>query len=254
MKKFHYLLIGSLTLAAILACSKAAVKEPPTPYAQYQLGMQYFNNGDYLKAQRELQKIIYGYPGLAFIDTAQYYLATTYFDIKSYSEAIGEYRKLIQTYPTSPLAGRSQYQVAQAYFKQSPRYSLDQTDTYSAIDEFGAFLDKYPADPLADSARIQLAALNEKLATKLYKAGMLYLKLSDYDAALIYFGQVRDNYPDSKWASYAMYYSGETQMKQGHKEEALKTFQDFVLAFPDHKLIAKARKMITRLTPAQAGG
>ncbi len=254
MRKLHYLLVCGLTLAAILACSRTAVKQPSNPYAQFQLGMEFFNKGDYLKAQSELQKVIYGYPGLAFIDTAQYYLATTYYDIKSYSEAVGEYRKLIQTYPTSALAGRSQYQIALAYSRQSPRYSLDQTDTYSAIDEFGAFLDRYPGDPLADSARIQLAALNEKLSTKLYRAGMLYLKLSDYDAALIYFGQVRDNYPNSNWASYAMYYSGETQMKQGHKDDALRTFQDFVLAFPDHKLVAKARKMITRLTPAQSGG
>ncbi len=254
MKNYGYFIIGGLALATVLACSKAVVKQPPTPYGQYELGMRYYQKGDYLKAQTELQKVIYSYPGLTFIDTAQYYNAMSYFNIARYPEAIGEFKRLLQTYPTSALADQAQYRIAQAYFKQSPSYYHDQTDTYSAIDEFGVFLDKYPDSPLADSARADLNQLYDKLAEKLFRSGLLYIKLGRYDAALIYFAQVRDNYADTPWASNALYYSGEAEFKLGKNDEALHTFQDFVIAFPDHKLAKKAREFIGRLTPQEAGG
>jgi outer membrane protein assembly factor BamD len=254
LKKYHYLILAGLASAAILACSRAVVKQPPTPYGQYQSGMQHYQKGDYLKAQSELQKVIYSFPGLAFIDTAQYYMAMSYFNIGRYPEAIGEFKRFLQTYPTSPLADRAQYRIAQAYFKQSPSFSHDQIDTYSAIDEFSVFLDKYPDSPLIDSARTDLNVLYDKLAEKLFKSGLLYIKLGRYDAALVYFAQVRDNYADTPWAANALYYSGEAEMKLGKNNDALHTFQDFVIAFPDHKLVKKAREYIGRLTPQEAGG
>jgi outer membrane protein assembly factor BamD len=254
LKKYSYFMLGGLSLAAILACSKAVVKQPPSPYAQFQIGMQYYQKGDYLKSQSELQKLIYSFPGLTFIDTAQYYMAMSYFNISRYPEAIGEFRRLLQTYPTSALADEAQYRIARSYFKQSPHYYLDQTDTYSAIDEYSVFLDKYPESPLIDSARTDLNLLYDKLAEKLFKSGVLYIKLGHYDAALSYFAQVRDNYSDTPWAAGALYYSGEAEMKLGKNDEALHTFQDFVTAFPDHQLAKKARELIGRLTPQQAGG
>jgi outer membrane protein assembly factor BamD len=251
----HISILGILLiLTAVFACSKPAVKQPPTPYAQYQLGMKYYNKGDNLKAQRQLQAVIYGNPGQIFVDSAQFYLAMTYYNIKSYPEAIGEFRKLLQSYPSSALAANTQYQIALSYYDESPSFPKDQTDTYSAIDEFGVFLDKYSDSPLLDDAHKKLNELYDKLAEKAYKSGELYLKLNDFDAALIYFGQVRDNYPSSEWAARAMFNSGVAQMKQKKNPDALQTFQDFVTAFPDNKLVKKAQQFIAKLTPSGAGG
>jgi outer membrane protein assembly factor BamD len=243
-----------LVIVAVFACSRTAVKQPPSPYAQYQLATKLYEKGNYLKAQKEFQAVIYGYPGQAFIDTAQYYLGMTYFNISSYSEGVGEFRKLLKTYPTSALADDAQYQIAISYYKESPSFAKDQTDTYSAIDEFGVFLDKYSDSPMVDDAQAKLNELYDKLAKKLYKAGELYLKLNNYDPAILYFEQVRDNYPQTQWAIIAMYNTGVAQMKLGKKADALQTFQDFVTAFPNNKLVKKAQEHITKLTPQQAGG
>jgi outer membrane protein assembly factor BamD len=247
MKQILIWILGVVTMVAVFSCSKTAVREEPSPYKQFQQGMNYFQKGDYLKAQKELQKVIYGYPGQTFIDTAQYYLALSYFNISSYPEAIGEFRKLLQTFPTSALADDSQYYVALSYFKQSPPYYKDQTDSYSAVDEFGVFLDRYPDSPLVGDARGKLDLLYDKLAQKLFKSGELYLKLNDYDPALIYFGQVRDNYSNTQWAAFAVFYSGVALMNQKKTADALETFQNFVSAFPDHKLVKKAQKNISKL-------
>lgn len=254
MKKLVVSAVCIAMLAIVFSCSKTVTKEPPGSSGQFQNGMKYYEKGDYLKAQKELQKVIYGFPGQTFIDTAQYYLAMTYFEIKSYPEAIGEYRKLLQTYPSSALADEAQYHVAQSYDLQSPHYWLDQTDTYSAIDEYGVFIDRYPDSPLIADANGKLALLYDKLSKKLFKSGELYLKLNDYEPALLYFGQVRDNYPNTQWASFAMYYSAVAMLKQNKKAEALTEFQNFILAFPDHKLVKKAQQQISKLTPQENGG
>jgi outer membrane protein assembly factor BamD len=178
----------------------------------------------------------------------------SYFNDKNYVEAGAEFRRLLQAYPLSAFGDDAQYHLAMSYFKQSPKYSLEQTETYTAIDEFSVFLDRYPSSPLAVDAKDKLNKLNEKLAQKLYKSGELYLKLGDYEPAMIYFGQVRDNFPNTEWAALAFYGTGEAQMKLGQKTNALETFQNFVQAFPDHKLVPKAQKNIGKLNPEQQSG
>jgi outer membrane protein assembly factor BamD len=200
------------------------------------------------------QRLIYSFPGQTFIDTAQYYLGMSFSNMKDYPEAITEFRRLLTAYPASPFTDDAQYQVALCYYRQSPTYYHDQSETYDAIDEFSIFLSRYPRSPLREDAQAKLNELYDKLAKKLYKSGELYLKLNDYEPALIYFQQVRDNYPNSDWASYAFYYSGEAMQKQGRLSDALVTFQNFVLAFPDSKLAQKARQRIAELQSSESGG
>jgi len=254
MRRFLAIMIFGLSVCCIIiSCSKGVTKGDLTPHDQFDKAMRLYQKEDYLKSQAEFQKVIYGFPGLAFIDTAQYYLAMSFYQIKSYPESIGEFRKLTQTYPTSALADDAQFHLAMAHFKESPGFALDQTETYSAVDEFGIFLDRYSDSPLADSARFELDHLYDKLAKKLFKSGELYLRLGNFEPALIYFGQVRDNYSDTEWAKLAFYYSAEAQMELGRKAEALETFQNFILTFPDHKLVHKAQKKIAKLSPAEPG-
>jgi outer membrane protein assembly factor BamD len=243
-----------MTTSVVLCCSRGAVKEQLPPFEQYQLAMRQYEKEDYLKAQSEFQKLIYSFPGQSFIDTAQYYLAMTYFKIGSYPEAVGEFKRLLQTYPGSGLADDAQFQIAMAHYDESPRYSLEQTETYAAIDEFSVLVDKYPGSPHIADTQEKLDVLYDKLAKKLYKSGELYMKLNDYDPALIYFGQVRDNYPNTEWAILAFYYSGLAQLKSGRKSDALETFQNFVTAFPENKLARKAQKQISKLATPETGG
>jgi len=216
--------------------------------------MDLYNRGKYIKSQIEFQRMVYSFPGQTFADTIQFYLAMSFLGMEHHPEAIGEFKKFLQAYPTSPLADDAQYYCGISHYEQSPKYSLEQTESYAAIDEFSMFLSKYPSSELADDAREKLNVLYDKMAKKLFKAGHLYLKMNDYEPALLYFLNVRDNYPSTEWAKYSLYYTGETQMKLGKYPEALEAFQNFVSAFPDDKLISKARKNITKLNGKTGGG
>ena len=251
---FSSIIFGIIGILIVLSCSKPAVREQESPRQLYDRAMQYYQKEKYLKAQAELQRLIYSFPGQTFIDTAQYFLGMTYYNISNYSESSAEFKKLLDTYPASAYADAAQYQIAMSHYRESPRYSLDQTETFNAVDEFSTFLDKYPTSPLVDDARSKLNSLYGKLAEKMYKNGETYMKLHDYGPAILYFGQVRDNYPSTEWAKLAFYYTGLAQLHNGQKNDALETFQNFVTAFPDHKLAKDARKEISKLQPEQAGG
>jgi len=254
MRRLTFPAILAGALITLLSCSKGGVKESLSPGEQFHRAQALYDSEDYLKAQTEFQRIVYSFPGQTFIDTAQFYLAMSYYQVESYPEAIGEFKRLLQAYASSPLADDAQYYVGMSHFNDSPGFAKDQTETYAAVDEFGVFLDRFSSSSFTDDVKAKLDILYDKLARKLYRSGYLYLRLNDFEPALIYFEQVRDNYPQTEWAKLALYYTGEAQQKLGRQSDALETFQNFVAAFPDHKLNKKAREKIEKLSPAQAGG
>jgi outer membrane protein assembly factor BamD len=241
-------------MSILLSCSGSSVKDLESPRAQYDKAFEYFNKGKNFKAQMNFQKVIYNYPGQTFIDTAQFHLGMSFFNMKNYPEAIGEFRRLLTAYPVSEYADDATFYIGVCYYKQSPNFALDPDFTNDAIDELGMFLNRYPGSPYTDQARVYLLELNDKLAKKLYKNGKLYLKLTDYEPALMYFQQVRDNYPNTEWAQLAFFDSGVAQMKLGRNEEAITTFQNFIITFPDHKKAQNARKNISKIEKEAVGG
>ena len=238
----------------VLSCSRGGLKEQQAPRDQYNRAMELYDKGKFFKAQAQFQGLIYSFPGQTFIDTAQYYLGLSLFNMENYPEAVGEFRRLLAAYPVSPFADDAQFHLGMCHYEQSPKYSRDPDETFRAIDEFTEFLNRYPQSPLTPEAREKLNQMYEKLAHKLFKNGELYLKLNEYEPALLYFDMIRDNYSGTKWAEYALFYSGEALMKSGRESDALQTFQDFVMAFPDHKLSKKARKKIEKLQSGAGGG
>ena len=253
MNSFLRFLIISVPMVIMVSCSGGGLKKQVPPREQYDSALEQYNNNKFFKAQMTFQRLIYSFPGQTFIDTAQYYLGMSLFHMKHYPEAITEFRRLLTAYPTSAFTDDSQYQIAVSYYNQSPKYYLDQSDTYDAIDELSLFLSRYPRSDLRGDAQAKLNTLYDKLAKKLFKNGELYLKMHDYEPALIYFQQVRDNYPNTEWARYAFFDSGVAMKKQGKYSDALETFQNFILAFPDHKLAGKAQKNISELQSITSG-
>ena len=254
MKRKLYCLSVILVPVMTISCSRGAIKEQQPPRDMYEKSMELYDNGKYFKAQTELQRLIFSFPGQPFIDSAQYYLAMSHYNMERYPEAVGEFRRLLTAYPVSPLADDAQYQLGMCHYEQSPNYDRDQAATHLAIDEFTMFINRYPQSPLVEEARARLGEMNDKLAKKMFKNGELYLKTRDFEPALTYFGQVRDNYPESEWARMALYYSGEALMNLERKSDALETFQNFVTALPDHELSKKARKHIDNLQAGENGG
>ena len=248
-------LFGFAALVLITVIIGCAPKPQPVLSAtdQFKYAKNLYDKGKYFKAQTAFENLIYTYPGNTVIDTAQYYLGMCDYQQKEYGLAIGEFKRLLAAYPQSAYADDAQYWIAICHYKLSPKYSLDQDETYRAIDEFNTLLSDYPGTPYREDALAKIRELENKLAEKKYKAGLLYFKLHDYEPALIYFGYVRDNYPSTDWAVRAFYYTGEAQLKLGRYDEALTTFNNFLAGYGNHELAERAKKKIEEIAGQKKG-
>jgi outer membrane protein assembly factor BamD len=231
----------------IFGCSKKPRQVLPAA-DQFKLAKGLYDKGKYFKAQTEFENLIYSYPGNTVVDTAQYYLGMCHYNQKDYGLAAGEFKRLLTSYPQSMLADDSQYYIGMCHFKLSPKYSLDQSETYLAIDEFNALFSSFPTSEYVGDSKQRVKELEDKLAQKSFMAGKLYFKMHDYQSALTYFSFVRDNYPATDWAIQAFYYTGETQMALGQEIEAKQTFESFLVGFSNHKLADKAKSKLNKLT------
>jgi outer membrane protein assembly factor BamD len=235
-------------LPLILSCA-AARKETPVLGAedQFALAKKEYDKKKYSEAVTEFQKLIFNYPGAAFVDSAQYLLGMCYFQDKDYSSSVGEFKKVLSSFSESPLADDASFMIAYAHFKDSPKAELDQTNTLKAIQELKDFLDEYPESQHAPEAQKLLYGARTKQAQKLYNNGRIYYKLKHYDAALIYLQDVMDQYSDTKYAAPASFLIAESYREQKKSDLAELEYRKFLEKYPGDKLAGKVKARLNKL-------
>ncbi len=244
--KRDYLLI--VLLALFSGCVSHHPPEGGGVEEEYAWACRKLDEGATEDAIAQFKRIIFEHPGSAYLDDARYGLAEAYFKQKDYILAASEYKALIRDFPSSPFVDDAQYKAALCYFMLSPRPELDQRYTYLAIEEFKTFLTDYPQSKYVPQAKGKLAQLQNKLAEKEYKNGLLYYKMGDFEAAKIYFQMVLDEYGETDWADDAHYGLGEIWEKEGKKEKALQEYRIIPHYFPYGNCARKALEKIKRLS------
>lgn len=241
------LIIAILLFGLLAGCGGSTMKIYPTADEQYSYSMKEYGKRHYLKAIDGFQKLIYNFSGAAMVDSAQFYLAQSYYSQKDYYMAASEFERLVNTYPGSPFVDNSQYMTGLCYFKSSPgNYGLDQTELLRAIEALEDFITDYPESDAHEDAQAALNAALERLAQKRFESGRTYLRLSYYKSADIYFQTVIDEHTDSEWSARALFYQGELNYKRAKFEEALQKFNNFMVVYPEHELVEKARQMVDK--------
>jgi len=88
----------------------------------------------------------------------------------------------------------------------SPRYDLDQADTFKAIDELQKYIDKYPGGEFVDQANEYGQELQVKLEKKAYEIAKQYHHTENYKSAIVAFNNFILEYPGSPFREAAFYY------------------------------------------------
>lgn len=213
---------------------------------RYKMAKRMFEKEDYQTAMLNFEIITSTARGFNFIDSAFYYLAMCHYYQKEYISAASEFNRLISDLPSSGLADDAQYMIGVSYFELSPKFSLDQQYTKKAITEFEKLLNYYPRSDFINEAKDKVKICQNKLAKKEYKAGELYINLKNYNAAIIYFNSVLENYPDSDWVKPALFKKGETLFKMNRINEAKNILETFLRIYPDSEFTEKANNLIKK--------
>jgi outer membrane protein assembly factor BamD len=253
-KKQRPILSGLLIvlLIAVAGCKSKfeKLKASNDNAKKYQAAIAYYNKKDYNKALELFETLVQRYRGQAQAEDLYYYYAYCNYRLKDYTSASYHFKQFSDTYPSSQRAEECNFMSAYCYYLDSPIYSLDQENTTKAIDKLQLFINLYPkSDRVAEASKL-IQNLRDKLERKAYENAKLYLTIGDYQAAVIDFGNVLRDYPDTKYAEEMEYLTIKAQYQYAdHSDEfrqeerfgqAVTFEQQFAEKYPSSKYLADA--------------
>src|SRR6476469_5877162 len=192
--------IGILALAIFLfSCGGInKVLKNKDPHYKLRMAEQYYAKKKYNYAQQIYEDIMpYFRGGPEFEDIYYKYAYTGYYQ-GDYLNAENLFKTFLEIYPNSSRAEEIDYMRAYTFYKQSPKPSLDQTNTIKAMGMMQTFINTHPGSARNKEAGAIVDACRTKLEVKDRKAAQLYFDLGQYRAAATAFEAVMNNYPDSQ--------------------------------------------------------
>lgn len=209
-----FLIVYSISILTLfVSCSKELTIEDLGYEKSLNLAMKKYNDAEYGNAIADFNVILLNYGGEQGIDRVQFLLAKSHFELAEYYSASYEFIRLTERFPESEFVEESYFMDAECFRKLSPRYVLDQEETYKAVSKYQTYLDLYPEGRFSKEALTRISELREKLARKEFEAGTLYLKLDQPRAAKIYFSEVINNYYDTSYYPESLKYIAQAYLE-----------------------------------------
>jgi outer membrane protein assembly factor BamD len=174
--------------------------------AKYAAAVDYYQKKDYYRAIQLFQPLINFYKGTEKAELMQYYFADSYYNQGDYVLASYYFKRFREVYPRSKYAEQALFMAAYCYYLDSPRASLDQSNTYEAISQLQLFMDAYPKSDSVEACQRLITNLENKLELKDYNLCKLYYKMAQYEAAITAFRNLLKDYPDTRRREEILYY------------------------------------------------
>jgi outer membrane protein assembly factor BamD len=260
--------IGTLSLGAILlwliglggasttltSCSEfnRALKSDSLEY-KLAVAEKYYAAQNWDRAIPLLEELIVLTRATVRSERVNYLHAKSYMGMKDYIMAGYYLGNFTRTFPTSKYAEECAFLSAICYYKNSPNYELDQTDTRTAIDQFQLFMVRYPNTTLRDSCNAYIDELRMKLEVKAYHGAAQYYRMRNYQAAGVAFRNFVKEWPNSRFREDAMLLilkadhhlamNSVESRKEERLKEAIRSYHNFVDAFPESVTLPDAQKL-----------
>ena len=211
MKKILSILLLTLILSSCSEYQKALKTEEIG--VKYDVATKQYDKGNYTKAIRLFEQIAPTYRGRPQAEKMFYMYAQSYYKTEQYYSAGYQFESFVASYPKSEKVEEASYLGALSYSKQSPRYSLDQIDTYKGIDKLQSFIDTYPTSQYLAEANVIVKELREKLEKKAFETAKQYNTISDHKAALVVLDNFITDFPGTKYKGDALFYKLDSAYK-----------------------------------------
>ncbi|MEX2597544.1 MAG: outer membrane protein assembly factor BamD [Salibacteraceae bacterium] len=224
---------------------------------KYDMALSYFKDGKFVKAYPLLEELYIVYRGTDKGEKIAYYQARCDFKMEDYMLAAHRFGQFYKNYPNSEYKEQSQFMSAFCNYKLSPKWSLDQRDTYRAIRSLQLFTIDYPNSTKIDSCNTLLDELRYKIEYKEYRAAKLFFNMENYQSAQVSFDSFIKEYPASKYreecwflklkSGYLLAANSVDDKKLERIELAKEAYVNFVDRFPQSKWLKQAGEMYDAL-------
>ncbi|MBO4830177.1 hypothetical protein B7990_00250 [Fibrobacter sp. UWB4] len=190
-----------LYMATMMGCSTTSTsKMTHTDWCQkrYNEAEELYKAKKYGRSIEKLEGILSTCAGSGYMEQAQFLLAESHFNLEQWIEARGEYGSFIVNFPGSPFAETAEYRKAVSSFNMDYKIDRDESNTTTAMKDFERYLANHPSTPLRDSVNYYYNLLVDRVAEKEFQTGRLYLRMEKPQAAVIYFKEFLETYPNAK--------------------------------------------------------
>lgn len=255
LRKTVFLILVTGLLVLSFACNNySKIIKGGNNELKYETAIDLYESGDFKKALQFFDILRAVHRGTEKGEKLTYYTANCYFQTKDYQIASYYYKQYVQMYPRSEHAEESAFLSAYCTYLESPRASLDQTNTYIALRELQSFIDMYPNNNIkVDECHRLMDELRAKLEVKSYKTGMLYYKMGDYQAAITSFENLLDDYPDTDFKedilfsitkAYYTYAEKSIYSKKDERyEKTIESYNNLLYFFPESEYIEEVEEI-----------
>ena len=243
MKKRYFLII--LTFFLITSCSSTKLVDEDLQ-VQFDRAMGYLEKKRYLRSQEEFNNVAIRGLHTDLGDDAQFYLGESYFLNKEYVLAIAEYNRLIRRMGFSDFVQKARWRICQSFVEQSPKYYHEQSSTERALSKLQEFLDDYPNTEFHEEALTTITEMRNKLSTKLFESARLYIKMEEYESAIITYEDLLAKYYDTEWVDDAHFQIVKCHVLSGDIDEAKEYLENYRNQISDDDLLAEAESFIIK--------
>ena len=251
--RFYGLLLLA-TLVVATSCSRfRKIQKSDDWRVRYEAGLDYYEKKDYYRAAMLFEDILPIVRGLPEGEKVEFNLAYCQYYEKTYLLAANQFKTFYETYGRSPQAEEARFMYAYSLYASAPDSNLDQRDGIEAMDAMQVFLNQYPNSTFRDKAVEVIVVSQEKLEHKGFDNARQYLKLRNYQAAMIAFDNFRKNFPDSKYneevaylkivAQYRFAEQSFDNLKPKRYRSVIELYQELVDNYPESKFIKDAEKL-----------
>lgn len=203
-KTIKNIIAVALLAITLVSCSEyQAILKTRDNELWFRKGLEYYENGDFLRSANLLGALVTPYSGTSKSDTVIMYYAKSLMMIGDYYSAAHYFQNYVKTYPSSDNCEECQFLCGKCYYELSPKILLDQQDTENAINEFQSFINLFPNSERIPEAEKMIKEMQDKMAYKNYLTAKLYFDLgnymgNNYRSAVIVAQNCLKKYPDTK--------------------------------------------------------
>ncbi|SHF88904.1 outer membrane protein assembly factor BamD [Flavisolibacter ginsengisoli] len=250
--------IGVLALAVLMVSCGGfnKVLKNKDPHYKLRMAEQYYAKKKYNYAQQLYEDIMpYFRGGPEFEDIYYKYAYTGYYQ-GDYLNAENLFKTFLEIYPNSSRAEEIDYMRAYTFYKQSPKPSLDQTNTIKAMGMMQTFINTHPGSARNKEAAEIINICRQKLEIKDHNAAQLYYDLGQFRAAAVAFNTLLNSYPESNKSdeykmmaikSYFRFAELSIEDKRAERfEKVIEECNEFIDRFPQSPLSPQVQEYLTQ--------
>ena len=246
--KNSYLSILLLSICILLGSCKSEferIRASSDPDLLYKKAFEYYEEGEYLKAQTLFELIINGLRGKVEAEKVYFYYAYTHYHLHKYILASYYFKNFSNTFSNSEFREEADFMTAYANYQMSPSYRLDQTYTVKAIEGLQLFVNTYPTSERLNESNLLIDQMRRKLERKSFEEAQLYFDLREYQSAVQVFENMLKDYPETTnaekirymiiKAAYLLAENSIYEKKEERFRQAYEYSRKFIDKYPDSK-------------------